>query len=285
MELLKSKIKDIIYKVAPNGKLIAILVLRERPELFDREENAMKSAVMLDNATTVTKRGLHIGSKIQINLEDIGNPIHKVLNSSHIKPLPTKCPSCNEKLTRNYPEKGGICTHINCTNIFCYGQSQSHLFRLLAYMFPDKDIHILRKFLDEYVTVGNSTTDIRNITDFEKIYLQIKGRKTRTRLNNWIKVHGEFLGDKLFEIDISIEEMLSEPTASKYLFWLTANLPIPKEGFLLIQDINPKMFLAGRDETFKKLTHSQQNYLMDNMDFILKLLNIFKFYGGEKEWK
>lgn len=283
MEYLKSKIKDIIYKVAPNGKLIAILVLGERPELFDKEEKAMKNAVILDNALTIGTRGLHIGSKLQLNTEDLANPIHKVLNSAHAKPLPTKCPSCSVKLTRIYPKGIGVCSHIMCTNIFCTGQSQSHLFRLLAYMFPDKDIHILRKFLNEYVTVGHATTDIRNITDFDKIYCAVKSRETRTRLNQWIKVHGEYLGDKLFEIDIAVEKYLAQPKIPKYLFWLVANLPLPKEGFDIISSIDPRMYLAGRDEVFKKLTHKQQNYLMDNMDFILKLLNIFKFYG-EKEW-
>lgn len=278
MEFLTSKIKDIIYRVAPDGKLIAILVLQEKEEL--KEDGVLKNAILLDNVCTIKDRGLHIGSKIEINLEDARHPIHKVLSNSHTKPIPNKCPSCNEKLTVRFKEKE--LNHYTCTNIFCCGQSQSHLFKMLACLFPDSDIHVFRKFLDEYV-VGKAATDIRNITDFDKIYLQIKGRKTRTRLNQWIEVHGEFLGDKLFEMDIAIEKHLSQPEIKKSHFWLVANLPIPKKDFTLIQNIDPKMYLAGRDEIFKKLTHPQQNYLMDNMDFILKLLNIFKFYG-EKTW-
>lgn len=282
MEYLKSKIKDIIYKVAPNGRLVAILVLQEKEALKDKEEDVLKNAILLDNACTIKDRGLHIGSKVEINLEDMGNPIHKVLNVSHAKPVPSRCPSCNEKLSTHFNEQK-LLDYYECTNLFCHGQSQSHLFRMLAYLFPDSDTHVFRKFLDEYVTIGKSTTDIRNITDFDKIYLPVKGRNTRTRLNQWIKAHGSFLGDKLFEMDIAVEKHLSQPKMKKYRFWLVANLPIPKECFILISDIDPKMFLAGRDEVFKNLTHHQQNYLMDNMDFILKLLNIFKFYG-EKEW-
>jgi len=278
MELAVSKIKDILYKVAPSGKLVAILVLQQKEELV--EDDVLKHAILLDNALTIKNKGLHIGSKLEINTKDLGKPIHKVLNSSHEKQLPDRCPSCNEKLSESKTED--TVDYIECTNAFCTGQSQSHLFRLLAYTFVG-DFHILRKFLDEYVTIGKATTDIRNITDFENIYLPIKGRNTRTRLNSWVKTHGEVLGNKLFEIDVKIENKLSEPKLPKKLFWLMANLPIDTKTFNIVEKIHPKMFLAGRDEVFKTLSHKQQNYLVDNMDFILKLVNIFKYYG-EKEW-
>lgn len=280
MELVTSKIKDIIYKVAPSGKLVAILVLQKKEELV--EEDVLKHAILLDNALTIKSEGLHIGSKIEIDTNDLGKPIHKILNSTHYKPLPDRCPSCGEKLSSHFDDEK-LLDYLECTNVFCTGQSQSHLFRLLSFMFPDKDYFILRKFLDEYVTVGNATTDIRNITDFDKIYFPIKGRDTRTRLNNWIKAHGEHLGDKLFEIDIAIESKLSEDVMPRYVFWLVANLPVDKELFTKISNIDPVLFLGGRDETFKELSHKEQNYLVDNMDFILKLVNIFKYYG-EKQW-
>lgn len=278
MGLVTSKIKDIIYKVAPSGKLVAILVLQSKEELVD--EDVLKNAILLDNALLIHSKGYHIGSKVQIDTEDLGNPIRKVLHASHPIPISIKCPSCGEKLSQHFKDKK--LDYIECTNAFCTGQSQSHLFRLISYHFVGTDIHIIRKFLNEFVT-ESGTTDIRNITDFDKIYIPVKGRNTRTRLNNWIKFHGNNMGEKLFEIDVAVENLLSEHKLPKRLFWLVANLPVDEETFNIIEKINPKMFLAGRDDNFKILTHNQQNYLVDNMDFILKLINIFQSYG-KKEW-
>ncbi|NRA76902.1 MAG: hypothetical protein HRU18_01730 [Pseudoalteromonas sp.] len=294
MELIKSKIKDIIYKVAPNGRLVAILVLQKKSELVD-ENDVLKNAILLDNAIVIQTKGLHVGSKLQINTEDLQNPIHKVLNSSQAKPLPDRCPSCGEKLSKHEytvtrideeteEEYEEVVDCFQCTNLFCTGQSQSHLFKFMAYMKPSIDSHLMRKFLDEYVTTGSSHTDIRNITDFDKIYMNIKGRETRTRLNNWIKVHGEYIGDKLFDLDVAIQKELSKEYLPKSMFWFTANLPIRNQELVnRIANINPQHFFEGTDSVFKSFSSTEQKFLLDNFDFLFKLIKLFKAFG-DKEW-
>lgn len=259
-----TSIKDIIYKIAPSGKLIAVLALDD------------EIGILLDNALNIKKYGLNTGSVIKLS-NDNSKPIEEVISKTRYKNLPSNCPSCGEVLSKHLNNKK--VDYIECSNVFCCGQSQSHLFLLMSYIFMGKDTYIMKKFLNEYV-IGNDKTSIKNMTDFYNIYLPLKGRNTVTRLGKWIDVHGEYIGEKLFNIDIAIENELSKPTLNRYMFWLVANLPSDLEE---IKEINPSSFLNGTDEVFKNMSSPNQNYLIDNIDFITLLMKVFNHYS-ETTW-
>lgn len=281
MELHKTKIKEIKYKIAPNGKLIAVLLLKESKK-FISEDGVMQNAILLDNARTIQDMGLYTGSRVVIDLADDVQPIKKVLHRGYVRKLPTHCPRCGEKLKR-HTERGERFATLVCMNTFCYGRSQSHIYKYLSHCFKGtEDIH--RIFLDTYVSIVGTPTSVMNIEDFENIVYPIKNKKTRTRLNQWTKLFGPDLGERLFDLDVAFDEELRKPEMEKKLFWYVANIKTPAHVAEQIEKICPRLFLSGRCENFKKLDVAHHAFLLDNLDFINKLFNIFKMYG-EKTWK
>ena len=120
---------------------------------------------------------------------------------------------------------------------------------------------------------------IDTMYDFKVIFSQVKQKKTQGRLQNWTKHHGEELGLKLWELEVALFEYLQNPVKADH-FWSICNFPsIAEPEFHALSKIDPIAFIEGHKpegNKYRELSNKNQRYLVDNMDFVMLLKDLFE---------
>lgn len=272
MQTVITTVEKPIFRTGSKGKLFLLLKLNPTKELKQMEIDALAF-----DDLSVLNEGLGKNAKLKISFDKDKVPtIDNIIRKSEDMVLaPQKCGTCSSSLSTT-PEG------LFCENIFCPSTNLGFVYTLIS--LTGLTNRIRREDIKEFLTtypVGETAAVIDTISEFKLAFNSIKAKNTQSRENQWKNTNPDNW-EKMWELDLVVDEYLRATEAPVSHFWRVCNFPgITEDVFHELTRINPTTFLEGRCTKYKRLPKKARKYIEDNMDWVIWLNKFFTEFGRE----